>query len=126
MRILNCIKKILHSNNATKLLTQELELYKILVKSTHHSMLILDKNRYITRILNTKDDKQFAQLVNAAIGKPLSYFVNDSTSPFNQACTMFNKVFDKVLSTGKTEELSYTVGDSYLKAEISRINNEQL
>ncbi|MEG0891082.1 MAG: response regulator [Bacteroidales bacterium] len=126
MRILNCIKKILHSNNATKLLTQELELYKTLVGSTHHSMLILDKNRYITRILNTKDDKQFAQLVNAAIGKPLSYFVNDSTSPFNQACTMFNKVFDKVLSTGKTEELSYIVGDSYLKAEISKINNEQL
>ncbi|MEG1634282.1 MAG: hypothetical protein RR388_01500, partial [Rikenellaceae bacterium] len=90
---------MLCSKNAASELSHESRLYKTIVKTANHPMLILNKDKCIINVFNI-DNQNKTLPVSEILGKYLDDYKNDPLSPFYQACILFDEVFDKVLETG--------------------------
>lgn len=90
------------------------------------SMFVVDKNKYIVDIFNIEASAMAGSTVDDIVGKHISYFVNDKTSPFNQICTMLNESFDRIIVNRQTEYFHYTVNDANLVAKIKIIEGDSV
>ncbi|MEG1934944.1 MAG: histidine kinase dimerization/phospho-acceptor domain-containing protein, partial [Rikenellaceae bacterium] len=116
---------MLCSKNAASELSHESRLYKTIVKTANHPMLILNKDKCIINVFNI-DNQNKTLPVSEILGKYLDDYKNDPLSPFYQACILFDEVFDKVLETGDAVKLSYKVKNSFLRAQVSRIEDNHV
>ncbi|MEG2771139.1 MAG: ATP-binding protein [Alistipes sp.] len=82
------------------------------------SAFLLDKHKYIVDIINITPAAMHGSTKDDIIGKHISVFANDKSSPFHQACSLLNERFDRVVTNQQTESFRYKIGDADLEATI--------
>lgn len=106
--------------------SEKLELCKTLVESLPQSMFLLDKDKYIIGIYNVNANTMAGINVDDIVGKHISNYTGDPSSPFYQACTMLDDAFDKVFESGEPINFEYNILDTHFEAWISKISGGRI
>lgn len=104
----------------------ELEVYKAMFMALPQSIFLLDSDKNIIGIFNATNQTIGGVPINEIVGNNLLLYANDSESPFYQACSMLNSVFDSVFNTGVPLKFQYMIKEAYLEATISKIAGDKV
>lgn len=102
----------------------QLKIFKNIADSVPESMFLLNRHKRIVGIYNLSPAAMAGHQVEDIVGKHLSFFIEDETSPFFQACSMLNESFDRIMVTRETEYFQYMINDDYLEATIKLLDDD--